>query len=162
MATQTTQISYEVFTNIQDLPKDEQELLEEAREAMQTSYSPYSQFRVGAAVQLKNGDIVTGSNQENASYPQGMCAERNALFAAGSQGKGDQIAKIATIGTGHKEETTHPISSCGGCRQVIAEYQHRSKNPLVLLFSGNTGEIYRFVGAESLLPFAFQPDDLKS
>lgn len=150
----------EVFAGSEALPADEQELVAAAREAMSTSHSPYSHFTVGAAVRLRDGTIVTGSNQENASYGLTMCAERSALFAVGSQGRKGDVTKIAIIGTGADFETTEPVSPCGGCRQVIKEYEDLSGKPLVIIMSGSKGRVYRVEGIEGLLPLSFGPRDM--
>lgn len=146
---------------MEQLPEDEQRLLETARQAMTTSYSPYSEFTVGAAVQLEGGDIIKGSNQENASYGLTMCAERTALFTVGATGRKKDVRKIAVVGTGKNFETTKPVTPCGACRQVIKEYEDLSGGPITILMAGQTGPTYRIKGIDSLLPFAFGPKDLK-
>lgn len=153
-------ITFEKFDSIEELPLDEKSLIISAKEAMTHAHSPYSHFTVGAALQLKNGDIIIGSNQENAAYGSTICAERSALVAAGSQGRKQDIRKLAVIGTSKNFQTNNPIMPCGACRQVIKEYEDLSSEPLVILSTGETGQIYRFVGIESILPFAFGPKDL--
>lgn len=153
-------INFEKFDSIEELSIDEQTLLTSAREAMANAYSPYSNFVVGAALGLKNGEVIIGSNQENAAYGSTICAERSALVAAGSLGHKDDIQKIAVIGTSREFQTTEPVTPCGACRQVIKEYEDLSGQELVILLSGENGPIRRFVGIESLLPFAFGPKDL--
>ena len=158
--TQVIKIQYEIFKSPEDLPEDEKELLEAARQAMETAHSPYSQFKVGAAVRLVDGTIVTGSNQENASYGLTNCAERSALFAVGSLGRKNEVWEIALIGTGRNFETIQPITPCGACRQVIKEYEDLAGKPLIILTSGAKGPIFRFTGIDSLLPLGFGPKDL--
>ncbi|QQG47325.1 MAG: cytidine deaminase [Candidatus Woesebacteria bacterium] len=153
-------IDFEKFDSIEELPQDEQLLITSAREAMNNAHSPYSHFTVGAALGMKNGDIVIGSNQENAAYGSTICAERSALVAAGSLGRKEDIRKLAVIGTSKDFQTSAPVTPCGACRQVIKEYEDLSGEPLVILITGETGPIHRFVGIESLLPFAFGPKDL--
>lgn len=157
----TITIKYEIFSAQEELYEDERLLLQNAREAMANAHSPYSRFDVGAAVKLNDGSVVVGNNQENAAYPSGLCAERTALFYVGTQGKGNEVQKLAVIGTGKDFETTAPVMPCGGCRQVIKEYQDLSGQPIVILASGATGDIYRFSGGiDDLLPLGFGPKDL--
>lgn len=160
-------MEYELFENQNSLPPDEQEIVKQAREAMKTSYSPYSQFRVGCALGLKDGSIITGSNQENAAYGPTNCGERSALFAMGSQGKKDQLKKIAVIARpADSLDSVAPIKQelpgtpCGTCRQVIKEYESLSGEKTVILCVLNTDRIMRFEGIDSLLPFAFGPEVL--
>jgi cytidine deaminase len=163
--TNTLTISYDIFSFQDELPTDEKELVIQAREAMNHSYSPYSHFSVGCAVKLKDGEIVKGSNQENAAYGPTNCAERSALFAIGSQGKQDQIAKIAVIARPTaaldspvplaKEQNGTP---CGVCRQVMKEYEVLSGQKMIILCVFNTDRIYRFEGIDTLLPFGFGPN----
>ena len=160
----TIQINYELYSSADSLPPDEQELVKQAREAMKTSYSPYSKFRVGCALGLKDGSIITGSNQENAAYGPTNCGERSALFAMGSQGKKDQLKKLAVIARPAPDidsvapvEQELPGTPCGTCRQVIKEYESLSGEKTVILCVLNTDRIMRFEGIDSLLPFAFGP-----
>ncbi len=164
---QTIQIEYDLINDSSLLPQDEQNLVAQAREAMKTSYSPYSQFRVGCAVLLKDGSIIQGSNQENAAYGPTSCGERSALFAMGSQGKKDQLLKIAVIArpasgidTAEPIEKEQPGTPCGTCRQVIKEYEALSGEKTVILCILNTDRIMRFEGIDSLLPFGFGPSVL--
>ncbi len=157
----------EIFSSQEDLPQDEKELVMQAREAMKTSYSPYSHFSVGAAVLLTDGTVVQGSNQENAAYGPTNCAERSALFAIGSMGKGDMVSKIAVIArpTDKLHETVPlekemPGSPCGVCRQVLKEYEDVVQKPITILMVANTDRIYKTEGIDSLLPLAFGPADL--
>jgi cytidine deaminase len=157
------EFDYEIYTSSKELLDEERELLEKAKETMQTAYAPYSKFRVGAAVMLKNNKIITGSNQENAAYPSGLCAERVALFSVGAKGKEADIKKIAIIGTNENFKTTQPPMPCGACRQVLKEYQDLTTEPIIILTSGTKGEIYRFNGGvNDLLPLAFGPGSLRN
>lgn len=158
----------DVYSSQEDLPQDEKALVLKAREAMDTAYSPYSHFCVGAAVLLKNGETVQGSNQENAAYGPTNCAERSALFAVGSQGKKDQVAKIAVIARHESHKTTAlPVEQekngtpCGVCRQVMKEYEVLAGQKIVILCVFNTDRIYRFDGIETLLPLGFGPSALQ-
>lgn len=159
--TQVIKIQYEIFKSPEDLPEDERELLEAAKQAMETAYSPYSNFKVGAAVRLEDGRIIVGSNLENASYGLALCAERAALSAANSQGRMKDVRKIAVIGTGRSFESTEPVTPCGGCRQWIKEFEDQAGKPIIIITSGVRGPIHRYPkGIDSLLPSAFGPRDL--
>lgn len=160
-------IPYICYDSQNDLESDEQSLILEARQALKNSYSPYSHFSVGAAVLLADGSIVTGSNQENAAYSPGSCAERSALYAVGSQGKQDQVRKIAVIARPTADlETPVPIDQeqngtpCGVCRQVIKEFEVLAKQKIIILCVFNTDRVYRFEGIDCLLPFGFGPTAL--
>ncbi|MGH7203565.1 MAG: cytidine deaminase [Candidatus Levyibacteriota bacterium] len=159
--TRIISIKFEVYSSLNDLPNDEQDLLASARGALDNTHSIYSRFKVGAAIQLKNGDIIPGSNQENAAYGSTICAERAALMSLGSSGNKTEMQKLAVIGTGDDIETTSPVTPCGSCRQVIREYQDLSGEPTVILAAGSKGDIWRFPdGIDSLLPLGFGPKDL--
>ncbi len=138
-----------------DLSIDDQNLVALARDATYRSYSPYSHFRVGAAIRLSNGEIVTGSNQENVAYPSGTCAERTAAFYAHSQypdAQFDTIA-IAARGTdGHPVE--QPVAPCGACRQVLLEYEKLAGTDVRVILAGRE-ELYILPSVRSLLPLAF-------
>ncbi len=151
-----------------ELEDQEKILIKKAQEAMKSAYSPYSQFHVGCAIELKDGTIIQASNQENASYGLTVCAERNALFAVGSAGKKDQVRTIAISGSPKDQigevvpvERENIVSPCGACRQVIKEYEDLAGQKLVILFITNAQRIYRIEGIEALLPFAFGPNNLK-
>jgi len=164
---QSFQTEYEIFTSQNDLPEDEKNLVIQAREAAKNAYAPYSGFSVGAAVLLKDNSIVIGSNQENVAYGPTNCGERSALFAVGSQGKGNQVSKIAIIAR-PKTELDKPVSidqelpgtPCGTCRQVMKEYEAVSGEKMIILCLFNSDRVYRFEGIDSLLPFAFGPSNL--
>lgn len=140
-----------------ELSSEDKSLIDQAKEATKKSYSPYSSFRVGAALRLSNGTIVTGANQENAAYPSGICAERTALFYAGAQYP-DQPAECLAIAAFSKNKFIDtPIAPCGACRQVMIETEQRFKKEMrILLYSEN--EIYELSSASSLLPIQFGKD----
>lgn len=146
---------YQVFDSMDELPKEDAELLRRAHEATKSSYAPYSKFHVGAAVRLANGAIVTGNNIENAAYPSGLCAERVTLFSAMAQYPGVAFETLAL--TAHSETKTidEPVAPCGACRQVMVEAEQLSKQPLRVICQGETGPIMVFDGIESLMPFIF-------
>ncbi|MCM1531991.1 MAG: cytidine deaminase [Bacteroides sp.] len=143
----------------QDLPRADRELLAQASQMAQKAYAPYSHFKVGAALRLKNGTVVCGSNQENAAYPSGLCAERVAVFAAAANYPDQQIESLAITALTSKP-INHPIAPCGACRQSILEYEHKFKQPIRLILRGSSGKVAVFDGIESLLPFQFNSDEL--
>ena len=151
---------YYIECNIDELPLKDKELVKTACEATQNSYAPYSQFYVGAAVRLKNGAIITGSNQENAAYPSGLCAERTAIFHAQHLYPDVGIDTLAIAGRNKDGLTSFIIPPCGACRQVMAEVENRSHTPLrIILYS--TSRILIIENTSILLPFTFCSDHLK-
>lgn len=146
---------FEVYNSIKDLTKKDAELLLEAQKILKNAYAPYSNFNVGAAVLLENGKIVTGNNQENAAYPSGLCAERVAIFYAGAQYPNVDVKTIAITVKSKKVVIKEPLSPCGGCRQVIAEYENKSGKAIRIIMSGEKGQIYVAKSIESLLPLMF-------
>ncbi len=144
-----------VFDQREELPADDQALMRLAEEATQKAYAPYSNYRVGCAVLLANGEIVTGSNQENAAYPSGMCAERVAVYYAGAQYPGVAIVKIAITASSSDFMIHQPIAPCGACRQALLEYELKSDQSMVLFMSGQKGPVYRIDGLRQLLPLYF-------
>lgn len=154
----TTEI--EIFDNLEELSSQERLLMEEAKLARLNAYAPYSQFLVGAAILLSNGKVVSGSNQENASYPSGLCAERTAIYYAGANYPDETIRQIA-IAAGPKDRANSiPVPPCGACRQAIAEYEQKQKKPIEMFFMGTTGKICKVTSLLSLLPLAFNRDFL--
>ena len=125
-----------VFDNVNELPNEALSLMQKAIEARGKAYAPYSNFNVGAAVLLENGEVVTGNNQENASYPSGLCAERTAVYYTGSQFPNSKIVRIAISAGSKKNQTTKPIPPCGACRQAIAEYEIKQESPIEIYFMG--------------------------
>lgn len=151
---------FDVFTSVDELPDAIKELMNRAVEARSHAYSPYSNFSVGAAVLLENKEIVTGNNQENASYPSGLCAERTAVFAAVSKYPGIKIDAIAICAGSTKKLTSKPIPPCGACRQVISEYEIKQKSPISIYFMGERGEVVKSASLSNLLPLLFDPSEL--
>lgn len=149
-------IAYELHDSSQGLPEDEVALLEAALHASAGAYAPYSHFHVGCALRLESGEIVTGNNQENPAFPSSLCAERTVLYFVGSQGKGNQIRKIAIRADSPEKLIEAPVTPCGACRQVMLEYERLSGQPLVVLMQGKVGKVLRVTGiAAALLPFGF-------
>ena len=149
----TTQFT--VFETVVDLPINVQDLMTQAVAARKNAYAPYSQFKVGAAILLDNGKIVLGSNQENAAYPSGLCAERVAIFHSGAVYPDAKILKIVITAASDSNPTTIPIPPCGSCRQSIAEYEIRQETPIEIYFMGEIGVIYKSDSLKNLLPFMF-------
>ena len=149
----TTQLS--VFESVLELPNEIRNLMEEAITIRKKAYAPYSKFRVGAALLLDNGKIILGSNQENAAYPSGLCAERVAIFHAGSNYPEAKIIAMAITAASDSNKTTTPIPPCGSCRQSIAEYEIRQDTPIEIYFMGEIGAIYKSESLKNLLPFLF-------
>jgi cytidine deaminase len=149
----TTQ--FQAFDAVEDLPNDIQNLMEQAVGIRKNAYAPYSKFRVGAALLLDNGKIVLGSNQENAAYPSGLCAERVAIFHAGAVYPEAKILKMAITAASDTNTTSTPIPPCGSCRQSIAEYEIRQETPIEIYFMGEIGTIYKSESLKNLLPFMF-------
>ncbi|KAF2507968.1 cytidine deaminase [Flavobacterium zhairuonense] len=147
--------SFTIFENINEVPEDVQNLMKQAIEIRKKAYAPYSKFRVGAALLLDNGQIILGSNQENAAYPSGLCAERTAIFYAGSTYPEAKILKIAISAASDTNQTTAPIPPCGSCRQSIAEYEIKQDTPIEIYFMGEIGEVYKSASLKNLLPFMF-------
>lgn len=145
-------LQLQVYESTQQAPSDAVRLLDEARKAMEGAYAPYSKFRVGAAVLLANGVVVRGSNQENASFPEGLCAERVALFAAGAQYPGVATVSIAVVADKLDEGW---ISPCGGCRQVMLEAETRSGQPMSVILTNARGQVGVLASAATLLPWCF-------
>jgi cytidine deaminase len=153
-------IAYEELDSPTDLTADEQATWQAAREATAHAYAPYSGFQVGAALLLADGTIFRGTNQENAAYPSGLCAERTALFglAAGAPGHAPIVGMaVAARPAGGAFGAAFP---CGACRQVMLEYESRQSQPIALLLPSRAGTILRFNSVTDLMPFNFSADDL--
>ncbi|WP_294243555.1 cytidine deaminase [uncultured Chryseobacterium sp.] len=151
-----TQISYEYFKNSSELSGTEHALLEKAKEAREKAYAPYSDFLVGCAVLLENGEIYSGNNQENAAYPSGLCAERTALFWIAANFPEVKIRKIFIVGGPRAAYGNHPpIPPCGACRQSMMEYETKQKENIDLYFSSMNEEVVKVNAIKDLLPFYF-------
>jgi len=153
------EIEYKVYQDISELSNKDAELLTTARNITKQAYAPYSHFRVGAAARTEKG-MVTGTNQENASFPVGICAERSLLSAAATLFPGIAIDTIAISYDNEKGKSIHPISPCGMCRQALLEYESRGGKPLRLILGGQSGEIIVVESVSKLLPFAFTDKEL--
>ncbi len=154
----TTKLS--VFKDFDDLPSDIQPLMSDAIAVRKKAYAPYSKFRVGVSILLDNGKVVLGSNQENAAYPSGLCAERVAIFYAGANYPDAKILKMAITATSDLNSNITPIPPCGACRQSIYEYEFNQESPIEIYFMGEFGEIYKSDSLKNLLPFSFDKNFL--
>jgi cytidine deaminase len=154
------EFQYEVYNDISELKKEDADLLINARATTKQAYAPYSNFFVGAVARLSNGETVAGTNQENASYPVGICAERVLLGNAATIYPGVSINTIAISYDSKEVASDHPISPCGMCRQALLEYETRTGAPIRLLLAGQQGKIYIVKTVRFLLPFAFDSSEL--
>lgn len=155
------QFEYEIFESISELHEEDARLLEQARSVTQYAYSPYSHFKVGAFAKLKNGKTVSGTNQENASYPAGICAERTLMSTASSLFPGVGIEAIAISYNNINGRSDTPVSPCGICRQSFVEFQQRTGSPIRVILSGMEGKVLIIKNAADLLPFHFSSEDMK-
>lgn len=146
---------FEIADHLEDMDAESKYLAHKAKDALTHAYAPYSKFLVGAAVLLENGTIVTGTNQENAAYPSGMCAERVALFSATAQHPDVVITKIAVVAKRKNHKELVPATSCGPCRQVMLEFEMRQKNKIEVVMQTSEHKWVKASSAESLLPFSF-------
>lgn len=155
MTSHEIKINFEEYDALTDLAKADRALCYEAIEALKNSHSPYSKFSVGAALRLESGRIVHGSNQENVAYPSGLCAERVALFNWGANYPDDQVKCIAI--TAHTDEfkISRPVTPCGSCLQVLAEYEKKQEQKIRIILFCEEGPVWIVEGSESFLPFLF-------
>lgn len=149
------QTSATIFDSVSELSSEEQNLMNNAIEARKKAYAPYSKFKVGAALLLDNGKIISGNNQESAAYPSGMCAERVAIWKAGSDFPNMKVKKIAITAASTENLVNKPVGPCGACRQTLSEYEINQKEPIEIIFMGEIGQIVKTESLLSLLPFSF-------
>jgi cytidine deaminase len=154
------QLEMNLYENSNELQTTDIHLLSEAKKAATNAYAPYSRFKVGAAVLLANGEIVIGNNQENAAYPSGLCAERVALFHASAVYPNVAVLAIAVTAISEKSIIDEPITPCGSCRQVMAEYEKKSKSDMKVIMQGQEGPVLIAPSMRTLLPFSFLDDIL--
>lgn len=159
MAEKKINVTYQEYSSVEEMTPEDQALVAAALEAQKGSYSPYSDFQVGAALQLANGVIVKGANQENIAYPSGLCAERVAMFWAGANYPDVPMDTLAIAGSDHGVLCESPASPCGACRQVMAEYEKKHGQPLKIILVGDK-LIRKFPCVEALLPFIFDSLDM--
>ncbi|HRP57881.1 cytidine deaminase [Agriterribacter sp.] len=153
--------SYEVLDAAELLPQADRDLFKKAREVTRLAYAPYSRFFVGAAAVLQNGKVVTGTNQENASFPAGICAERVLLSAADSLYPGIPVLTLAiSYFNKNNGKSGRPLAPCGICRQSLLEYEMRQQQPIRLLLGGMEGKIFVIDDVKALLPLYFSGSDM--
>ena len=145
---------------LDELDNESKYLVHKAKEAANHAYAPYSKFHVGAAVILSDGTVVAGSNQENASYPLCMCAERVALYAVSSIHPDKTILKMAVVAHKKNHKELIPATSCGACRQVMLEYEEKQKQAIKIILLGPAEKWLEFPSAGALLPFSFNKKSL--
>lgn len=145
----------EHYDSILELSKENRTLLEKSYQSAKNAYSPYSHFKVGAAILLDNGHIVTGNNQENAAYPSGSCAERTAAFYASSQFPDIPFRKIAISSISLNQNGNKPVTPCGNCRQSLIEYEQKFNQKIEVILAAENGEVYIFESIAQLLPYSF-------
>ncbi len=143
-----------------ELSQEETSLMSQAFEARSKAYAPYSKFTVGAAILLDNGIVVQGSNQENAAYPSGLCAERVAIYYAGATYPNAKIVKMFITASPQDRDLEEPIPPCGSCRQAIAVYEFKKDTPITIFFMGAKGDIYKSDSLKNILPLIFDKNHL--
>ena len=159
MDTGNIEISYKKYSTVNELPESDQVLIKDAKSLAKTAYAPYSGFRVASVALMSDGSIVRGTNQENASYPIGLCAERVMLAAASSVAPGQSIETIAITYESDTVDISAPVAPCGICRQSLLEFESRFEQPMRVLLAGNQ-EVFVFESASLLLPLGFKPHHL--
>ena len=155
------EFNYRVYDSIDELPEEQRWLLNEAREVTEQAYAPYSHFQVGAVARLVNGEIVAGSNQENASFPVGLCAERVLLASVSSLFPKIPIEMMAISYKSEHQKSDHPISPCGICRQSLQEFEGRVSHKVQVILGGITGPVYVIDSPIRVLPLAFTSEELR-
>lgn len=144
-----------IYESIDELPHDVKKLVDLAVKARNTAYAPYSNFNVGAALVLENGEFIYGSNQENAAYPSGICAERVAIWKAASDYPNIKVKKLLITASSNLKTVDAPVSPCGACRQTLFEYESKQHESIEIFFMGETGKIFKTDSLKDLLPVAF-------
>ena len=144
-----------IYEDINELSDEDKSLMKVAVEATKTAYAPYSGFNVGAALLMEDGSIIIGNNQENAAYPSGMCAERVAIWKAGSSFPNKKVKKIAITAVSSNKQLDKPVGPCGACRQTLLEYEINQKEDVEVFFMGEIGNVVKTSSISSLLPFSF-------
>lgn len=149
------EVNYTKFSYFNELSAELQALWTQAQGAKALSYSPYSKFMVGAAIELEDGEIITGTNQENAAFPAGLCAERTAMYRAGIQSPQKKFKRIAICATRAGQEKLESAPPCGGCRQVMLEFEKRHQQGFEILFTDAEGNFILIENPKDLFPFSF-------
>jgi len=153
-------LHFTVYENISELDEEGRILLFKAQDSALDAYAPYSNFKVGSAVLLTNGEVLIGSNQENAAYPSGLCAERVAIFAASSNFPNVSVKRVAVVAKRAGESDFIEAFPCGSCRQVMSEYEDKQGSPIEVIVMGNHGKVIVLSSIETLLPFKFSARSL--
>ncbi len=161
MINKEIKIAFEDYQSIDELQPADKALCLEAVKALATSHSPYSKFRVGVAMRLQSGKILYASNQENVAYPSGLCAERVALFNWGANHSDDPIQSIAITAHTDNFELIKPVTPCGACLQVLAEYENMQDKAIDVMLYCQKGQVWKTNGIQSFLPFLFFEDRLQ-
>jgi cytidine deaminase len=161
MEKKSLSLSYLEYDSADELPATDRELLDRAKNVVDSAYAPYSHYRVGAAVKMRNGNIITGSNQENMAFPSGLCAERVALYAAASANPGVPVEAIAITARSEQFRVDEPVPPCGSCRQAMIEYEMYSHQKIRVILMGEYGKVLVIESMEALLPLSFKEDGLK-
>ena len=154
MTNKEIKIAYQEYSSLDELSSKDRELAQAAIDATSQAYAPYSNFNVGASVMYEDGEIIKGSNQENAAFPSSLCAERTALFYASSHRPDKAIVALAIAASQNGILCNNPVTPCGACRQVMAQYQSKGGIPMNILLIG-ASKIWKFSKVEDLLPFTF-------
>lgn len=155
------EITSEIYTSIDKLPEADRRVLDMAIHVAPEAYAVYSNFHVGAALELEDGEIICGTNQENVAYPSGTCAERTAFYYAGSRYPEKKILRVAITAFSKNFKVNYPISPCGACRQAMAEYENKQHQAIRVIMMGEEGEIRVMDSVSDLLPFVFNEASLK-
>lgn len=155
MKKQKLSFELSIFDDLFELSEDDRALMTKAIGSRKNAYAPYSNFQVGAAVLLENGKVVIGSNQENACYPSGLCAERVAIFQAGALYPGVVVKTVAITATSINRVIDTPAAPCGNCRQAMSEYEFKQNEPIRLLLMGETGKVIQCNAISDILPLGF-------
>ena len=151
---------FQIVDSLDELDPESKNLIAHAQRSLEYAYAPYSKFNVAAAILLDNDEVVTGTNQENAAYPDGMCAERVALFAAVSRYPGVVIKRLAVVAKKENSATLTPATSCGSCRQVMLEFEQRQAKAMSIIMQNEEHKWVIATSAASLLPFCFTKSSL--
>ena len=152
--------AYKVYSDFSFLNEADQDLINKARIVACNAYAPYSGFKVGAVALMGDGSLISGTNQENASYPIGLCAERVLLAAVSSIASNQNILTMAITYQTNIVDSNKPVAPCGICRQSLVEFENRFNSPMRLLLTGSEGEVFEISSASYLLPFAFKSENL--
>jgi len=157
MINKKIEINYTEYQSVNELLDKDRQLLQLTEENLKNSYSPYSQFKVSSLVQLDDDINIMGTNQENAAYPSGLCAERVAIFSAKSLHPSKNVEKVVVV---TEQGNEFPFSPCGSCRQVLMEYEMNQKKPIQVLLKSGNSKIWKFNSVRDLLPFAFEAEEI--